>query len=99
MIVQTNFYSSAKFNSTLPGAAPPVDFLPFLKYIPPLLASWKARCESIRQMQHKLYFGLLKEVEERVAQGYENGSFMEQVGSVLYGACVIFVLIPGLYRS
>ncbi|KAF8602930.1 cytochrome P450 [Ceratobasidium sp. AG-I] len=62
-----------------PGVAPPVDFLPFLKYIPMFLNSWKARCETIRQMQRKLYFGLLGEVEERLAQGLENGCFMEQV--------------------
>ncbi|KAF8599138.1 cytochrome P450 [Ceratobasidium sp. AG-I] len=62
-----------------PGASPLVDFLPFLKYIPASLASWKTRCETIRRLQRKLYFGLLKEVEERLAQGYENGCSMEQV--------------------
>ncbi|KAF8600199.1 cytochrome P450 [Ceratobasidium sp. AG-I] len=62
-----------------PGAAPPVEFLPFLKYIPAFVASWKARCETIRQLHHNLYFGLLTEVEERLARGYENGSFMEQI--------------------
>jgi hypothetical protein len=63
----------------LTGALPPVDFLPFLKYLPPLLAPWKTKCENTRRLQRKLYFGLLRDTEERVAQGHGNGSFMEQV--------------------
>ncbi|KAF8599111.1 cytochrome P450 [Ceratobasidium sp. AG-I] len=62
-----------------PGAFPPIDFLPFLKYLPTSLASWKTHCETTRCLQRKLYFGLLKEVEERLAQGHENGCFMEEV--------------------
>ncbi|KAF8599129.1 cytochrome P450 [Ceratobasidium sp. AG-I] len=61
-----------------PGASPPVDFIPFLKYLPRFLASWKTKCETIRQLQRALYFGLFEEVEERLAQGHENGCFMEQ---------------------
>jgi hypothetical protein len=63
------------------GAVPPVDFLPFLKYLPTPLAPWKTVCEDIRRLQRKIYFGLLREAEERVAQGYENGCFMEQVNA------------------
>lgn len=33
----------------LPGAAPPVDVLPFLKYIPEVLASWKSRARAVRK--------------------------------------------------
>ncbi|KAF8599139.1 cytochrome P450 [Ceratobasidium sp. AG-I] len=62
-----------------PGVLPPVDFLPFLKYLPTFLASWKTYCETIRRLQRKLYFGLLTEVEERLALGHENGCFIEQV--------------------
>ncbi|KAF8600198.1 cytochrome P450 [Ceratobasidium sp. AG-I] len=62
-----------------PGTFPLVDFLPFLRHLPTPLAPWKVLCENTRQLQRKLFFGLLTEVEERVAQGYENGCFMEQV--------------------
>lgn len=62
-----------------PGALPPIDFLPFLKYMPKILAPWKVKCDTTRYLQRKLYFGLLRETEERVAQGHENGSFMEQI--------------------
>jgi len=62
-----------------PGAQPPVDFLPFLKYLPTPLASWKTLCDTMRHLTRKTYFGLLRETEERVARGFENGCFMEQV--------------------
>lgn len=62
-----------------PGSIPPVDFLPILKYTPKFLAPWKTQCDTVRRLQRQLYFGLLGEVEERLAQGHENGSFMEQV--------------------
>ncbi|CAE6457751.1 unnamed protein product [Rhizoctonia solani] len=62
-----------------PGALPPVDFLPFLKWMPRPLAQWKDYCDETRRRQRKLYFGLLRETEERVANGHENGCFMEEV--------------------
>ncbi|EUC67612.1 cytochrome P450 family oxidoreductase, putative [Rhizoctonia solani AG-3 Rhs1AP] len=62
-----------------PGALPPVDFLPFLKWVPRPLAKWKDYCDETRKRQRDLYFGLLRETEERVANGHENGSFMEEV--------------------
>lgn len=61
------------------GAHPPVDVLPFLKFLPNSLASWKTLCENTRRMQRKIYFGLLRETEERMSQGHENGCFIEQV--------------------
>lgn len=45
------------------------------------MAPWKAECAAVRRLQRKIYFGLLEEVEDRLAQGLENGSFMEQVGA------------------
>ncbi|CAE7136164.1 unnamed protein product [Rhizoctonia solani] len=62
-----------------PGAFPPVDSLPFLKWMPRSLARWKDYCDETRRRQRNLYFGLLHEAEERVANGHENGSFMETV--------------------
>ncbi|CAE6460257.1 unnamed protein product [Rhizoctonia solani] len=66
-------------NVLAPGALPPVDSLPFLKWMPRPLAKWKDYCDEIRRRQRNLYFGLLHETEERVANGHENGSFIEGV--------------------
>lgn len=62
-----------------PGAHPPVDLLPFLKYVPERWAPWKTLCNKTRKMQRALYFGLLAECEERLAKGEENGCFMDEV--------------------
>ncbi|KAJ3873641.1 cytochrome P450 [Lentinula edodes] len=62
-----------------PGAHPPVDVLPFLRYVPRRWAPWKALCDKTREAQRKLYFGLLDECMERVQRGKENGCYMEEV--------------------
>ncbi|KAK7032180.1 hypothetical protein VNI00_013354 [Paramarasmius palmivorus] len=77
----TAFFESMEvWNRCLsPGAVPPVDLLPFLDYIPSRWAWWKGLALETREKQHKLYFGLLDECEQRVARGEENGSYMEGV--------------------
>ncbi|KAK1219359.1 hypothetical protein PQX77_017883, partial [Marasmius sp. AFHP31] len=77
----TAFYETNRlWNSILePGAYPPVDLLPFLKYIPERWASWKQLVNLIRRKQRELYFGLLAETEKRMKMGEENGSYMEEV--------------------
>lgn len=62
-----------------PGAHPPIDILPFLRYIPRRWASWKGLCEDTRKLQRDLYFGLLEECEEKVGKGEENGCYMEEI--------------------
>ena len=63
-----------------PGAQPPVDFLPILKYVPERWAPWKTLYKEVRKVQRKLYFGLLTECERaRVKRGEENSSYMEEV--------------------
>ncbi|QRW04458.1 cytochrome P450 family protein [Ceratobasidium sp. AG-Ba] len=62
-----------------PGSIPPVEILPLLKYLPRFMAPWKDYCDKTRNLQHKLYCGWLHETKSRVAQGLENGSFMEQI--------------------
>jgi hypothetical protein len=47
--------------------------------MPRPLARWKDTCDEIRRRQRNLYLGLLRETEERIASGYENGCFMEEV--------------------
>ncbi|KAJ7677806.1 cytochrome P450 [Mycena polygramma] len=62
-----------------PGAAPPVDLIPILKYVPARWAPWKRACALTRRLQRTLYFGLLDETKERLARGEGNGSYMEEV--------------------
>ena len=59
-----------------PGSYPPVDQLPWLKLVPERFAKWKRVCREVRELQQKLYFGLLDETENR---GAENGCFMETI--------------------
>ncbi|KAI4523860.1 cytochrome P450 [Schizophyllum commune Loenen D] len=56
-------------NYLRPGATPPVDLLPFLKYLPECLAPWKKEARAIRTAQRKLYLGLFDECQERVNEG------------------------------
>ncbi|KAK7016892.1 putative cytochrome P450 [Favolaschia claudopus] len=64
---------------TAPGATPPLDAIPILRYIPERFAKWKQICAQTRRDQRKLYFGFLDETRDRVQSGCENGSYMEEV--------------------
>ena len=65
--------------SQQPGAHPPVDLIPVMKYIPERWASWKTEVKITRNLHRKLYFGLLEQVEARIQNGLSNGCFMETV--------------------
>ncbi|KAJ7176867.1 cytochrome P450 [Mycena filopes] len=62
-----------------PGATPPVDLIPILKYVPERWAKWKRDCAKTRKLQRDLYFGLLDATKERLRRGEENGSYMEEI--------------------
>ncbi|KAJ6449331.1 cytochrome P450 [Mycena sanguinolenta] len=62
-----------------PGATPPVDMIPILKYVPKRWAKWKRDCAKVHKMQRDLYFSLLDETKERLQRGEENGSYMEEI--------------------
>ncbi|KAK7052036.1 putative cytochrome P450 [Favolaschia claudopus] len=64
---------------TAPGATPPIDIIPILKYIPERFAKWKQICAQTRRNQRDLYFGFLDETRRRIQSGCENGSYMEEV--------------------
>ncbi|KAK0492068.1 cytochrome P450 [Armillaria luteobubalina] len=53
-----------------PGAHPPLDLLPFLRYLP---GSWKDLCEQVKTLQRQLYFGLLDECQTRLQHGQGTG--------------------------
>ncbi|KAF7333337.1 putative cytochrome P450 [Mycena venus] len=69
-----------EFNAILsPGAAPPVDAIPILKFVPERWAKWKRECKRIRNLQRTLYFGMMEETRDRMRRGEGNGCYMEEV--------------------
>ncbi|CAI7579982.1 unnamed protein product [Penicillium pancosmium] len=78
--VRALYHVQEQFTRILePGATPPVDAFPWLRYLPSVFASWKAKAKNIRAEQRALYFGLLEETKARIAKGATTGSFMERV--------------------
>ena len=66
-----------------PGAVPPLDFFPILKYIPSYFAPWKRLVQQVRTAQHAVYFGMLDDFKERLDEGRGNNGYL---GSVLDNA-------------
>ncbi|KAF7369234.1 putative cytochrome P450 [Mycena venus] len=62
-----------------PGATPPMDFFPFLKYVPECWAEWKTVAQSVRKLQRDMYFNLLDKTQERLQKGEPNGSYVEEL--------------------
>lgn len=52
-----------------PGANPPVDQFPFLKYIPERFALWKARARDSKEWTEKIWGDARERVEKRRARG------------------------------
>ncbi|KAJ7149143.1 cytochrome P450 [Mycena filopes] len=61
------------------GATPPLDYFPFLKYVPERWAKWKRDCKYVRAVQREMYFRLLDDTRARVQSGNGNGSYVEQL--------------------
>ncbi|KAL1745665.1 cytochrome P450 [Schizophyllum fasciatum] len=61
-----------------PGAIPPVDIFPFLKWIPERLAPWIKEARTIRKMQRALYLDLFDQCQRRVDAG-DSSFFMGSV--------------------
>jgi len=59
-----------KFGIALePGANPPVDEFPFLKYIPEIFAPWKTRAKIAGDAMHNIWTEARRRVDERRALG------------------------------
>jgi cytochrome P450 len=56
---------------------PPIEFLPWLEYLPQWLAPWTNHCDRMKRVRNGLYDGLLKECEEKMMSGKGTGSFLE----------------------
>lgn len=62
------------------GAMPPVDFYPFLKYIPErFLGNWVSRATSVHDQMFQLYAELLNIVRERRKNHGNKNSFMDRI--------------------
>lgn len=65
--VQALYDVQDRFTALLvPGATPPVDALPFLKYLPEFAAPWKVAARNIRRDHRALYFQLMDETKARM---------------------------------
>ena len=62
-----------------PGAQPPVDLLPILKYVPERWARWKGLCKEVRAGQIELYDSFVSMCERRMEQDMRNGSLLESI--------------------
>ena len=78
--VQALYHAQEQFTEILaPGATPPVDAFPFLKYLPTFLASYKARAAAIRKEQRTLYSSLLEETAARAKRQDKASCFMDRL--------------------
>ncbi|KAL4952025.1 cytochrome P450 [Aspergillus filifer] len=78
--VQALYDVQNRFTALLePGAAPPVDGFPSLRYLPEVLAPWKRRAREIQRDQRALYFRLYDATKERMRKGIRTGCFMEKL--------------------
>lgn len=75
--VQRLYHAQDQFTAILEqGATPPIDAFPFLKYFP---GKWRSWAKKIRGEQRSLYFSLLEETREAVAEGRKKDCFMASV--------------------
>lgn len=78
--VQALYHAQEQFTEILaPGATPPVDAFPFLRYIPSLLTPYKSRAARIRHEQRTLYSSLLDETKTRMHKPDKIPCFMDKL--------------------
>ncbi|KAL4795223.1 cytochrome P450 [Aspergillus venezuelensis] len=78
--VQDLYDVQNRFTALLePGAAPPVDGMTFLRYLPEIVAPWKRVAREIQRDQRALYFRLYDATKERMRRGIRTGCFMEKL--------------------
>jgi cytochrome P450 len=61
------------------GSVPPIDVLPFLRYVPDFLTPWRGwrqRAASLKARQSSLYSELFHEAKKRVEDGKSQDSFI-----------------------
>jgi hypothetical protein len=77
----TDFYDiEEEFSSIMtPGATPPVDAFPFLKYIPDFVTSYKAKAVAIGKRQRAFYEHLLNRTKARSNKQGAPPCFMQKL--------------------
>jgi hypothetical protein len=55
-----------------PGATPPVDMFPFLKWMPECMAGWKRKANRVSRNQRGFFVKLLEDAKTRIANGGEE---------------------------
>lgn len=62
------------------GAAPPIDMIPALKYLPGALAPWKAKAQALRVEMKDFYQGVLfDDLKRRVANGERTDAWLAKL--------------------
>lgn len=78
--VQALYHAQEQFTEILaPGATPPVDAFPLLRYLPTFLASYKGWAAKIRKEQRTLYSGLLDETRANTRKQDRIACFMDKL--------------------
>lgn len=65
-----------------PGGAPPLDIMPWLKYVPDVLTpwpGWRAQAEDLKRSQHRLYTSYLEVTRRRLEEGKAQDCFAAQL--------------------
>ena len=63
-----------------PGNTPPVDFYPFLHYVPErVFGNWRSRAKEVGRAMNSLYDDMLAGLEGRREKGGQRYSFMDRV--------------------
>jgi len=79
-VAEVYFDGVKLFNEIMdPGAHPPVDLFPSLKYLPSRWASWKSLCDRARVLRDELYSSLLSACEQALNDGHGTGCYIETV--------------------
>lgn len=78
--VQALYHVQDQFTDLVqPGATPPIDEYPVLKYLPEFMSPWKTRTRKIRIEQRALYMALLNETKLKMGLGKEIEYFMSRL--------------------
>lgn len=74
------YHAMEQYSESLePGANPPVDQFPFLKYLPEFLSPWKARARNSYKAMDKTWGEARRRVDERRSKGKVRNSIVDRI--------------------
>ncbi|KAI9713189.1 MAG: hypothetical protein M1820_001174 [Bogoriella megaspora] len=62
-----------------PGATPPIEVFPILKYAPEVVSPWKREAKWIRNSQQSIYGALMEATQQRIRDGKYLGCLMDDL--------------------